>query len=207
MMSVAKGCLAAASYRQAALACENAAAKQRGCADHSKGANRWANAQSGNVLKGRKQLATAGSIAHAIESDSLVPLVIRDQTATWDRDQLDPALRAINAIGKPKPEADPKILGLARDWFDRFRNADIDRTQLDAVTDQQLTDDMVTQEAKVLKPFGDPIRFEYIGSEQIAYATSYDFLIYFRAGRILERIAFGKSGKIAGINFQTFLPR
>jgi hypothetical protein len=101
---------------------------------------------------------------------------------------------------------DPKIGAAAKEWFHRFQTGNIDRSQLDAEVNRELTDASIKKEEATLKPFGEPTGFEFIGSQQIKGADGYVFLITFRAGRIAEAIAFDKQGKIAGIDFQTFVP-
>jgi hypothetical protein len=47
-----------------------------------------------------------------------------------------------------------------------------------------------------------------VGSEPVAGgAVGYDFMITYEHGQIVESIALDESGKIAGINFQAYVPR
>jgi hypothetical protein len=64
---------------------------------------------------------------------------------------------------------------------------------------------MIQQEAATLSRFGDPASLQFLRTYEIGGATAYDFLLQFGAGRIVEMIAFGADGKIAGIDFQTFV--
>jgi len=64
---------------------------------------------------------------------------------------------------------------------------------------------MIQQEAATLSRFGDPSSFQFLRTYEISGATAYDFLLQFSAGRIVEMIAFGADGQIAGIDFQTFV--
>lgn len=66
---------------------------------------------------------------------------------------------------------------------------------------------MAQQEAAKLRPLGNPVTFVFLRSEPVHAVTGYAFLITFRAARVVEMIAFDTSGKIAGIDFQIFLPR
>lgn len=82
----------------------------------------------------------------------------------------------------------------------------MDRTQLDAETNAQLTDSMIQEQSVVLKRFGKPMRFQFVRKGPLGGAVGYSFWIYFRSARILELIAFDPDGKIAGIDFQTYGP-
>jgi len=119
-----------------------------------------------------------------------------------------------HAVAKPSPTAratnsprvDPRIEALAKQWLHRFTVGDIDRSQLTAENSTTITPGRIQQGMALLKPFGPPIGFEYLGSEPFQAATGYDFLITYKHGQIVESIALDKWGKIAGINFQTYVP-
>lgn len=112
-----------------------------------------------------------------------------------------------HALGPATPvPADQKILSMAREWFFRFQTGHIDRSQLDSKTNAQLTDAMIDHEAAILRRLGQPTQFIYLGTEQAGVLTGYVFAIRFDAGRVIEHIAFDSEGKIAGIDFQTFIP-
>lgn len=117
------------------------------------------------------------------------------------------------AVESPSPQAtgfnrgvDPRIVAKAEEWFHRFQTGNIDRSQLDARVNAQLTDEMIQQEAATLSRFGSSSSFQFIRTYAISGETAYDFLLQFSAGRIVEMIAFDADGKIAGIDFQTFVP-
>lgn len=61
---------------------------------------------------------------------------------------------------------------------------------------------MIEDESARLKSFGTPLRFVYLGSNKVQYTTGYNFVIIFRAAKVVEAIAFDDDGKIAGIDFQ-----
>lgn len=111
------------------------------------------------------------------------------------------------AFAAQSPAVSPQIAALAKEWFHRFQDGKIDRAQLDEQSNRQLTDDMVRQESETLKAFGEPTDFRFVGTEQIANLTGYVFGIRFKRGVVVEHIAFRPNGKIAGIDFQTFVPR
>ena len=104
------------------------------------------------------------------------------------------------------PIADSHITSKAKEWFRRFQTGEIDRSQLDAQVNTQLTDDMVRQETAALMPLGDPAGFTYVRTYAVGGALEYDFLLQFRAARAIELISFDNGGKIAGLGFQVFGP-
>lgn len=104
------------------------------------------------------------------------------------------------------PIADSHITAKAREWFRRFQTGEIDRSQLDAQVNAQLTDDMIRQETKTLTPLGDPTSFVFVRTYPVSGALEYDFLLQFKAARIIELISFDTGGKIAGLGFELFGP-
>lgn len=105
------------------------------------------------------------------------------------------------------PPVPPQIAAVAQEWFHRFQDGKVDRTQFDEQSSRELTDDMIRQESVTLKAFGDPVEFRFLGTEEVQHVTGYVFGIRFKNGIIVEHIAFHPNGKIAGIDFQTFVPR
>jgi hypothetical protein len=105
----------------------------------------------------------------------------------------------------PIPSADARVAARAKEWFHRFESGDIDRSQLNAETNAELTDANVRRESAVLKAFGAPTGFSFLRTYPIAGVIGYDFLWQFKSGRIVEMIAFDDDGKIAGIDFETFV--
>jgi len=103
------------------------------------------------------------------------------------------------------PTVDAKIMAAAKEWFHRYQTGDIDRSQFNAEVNRQVTADGVRTEQATLKPFGEPLSFRYLGSGPIGGAMGYYFLLQFHAGRIIEAIAYDPNGKIAGLDFETFL--
>lgn len=100
---------------------------------------------------------------------------------------------------------DPAVEAKAKERFDRFQRGDIDRSQLDARCNAELTDDMILAEAARLKPLGKPASFTFASSEPIHGVTGYDFLLDFGDTRIAESIAFDADGKITGIDFRIYV--
>jgi hypothetical protein len=116
------------------------------------------------------------------------------------------------AVQSPSPQVtsfsqsvDPRIVATAKEWFHRFQTGHIDRSQLDAKVNAELTSTMIEQEGAKLRQFGAPSSFRFIRTYAISGAVGYDFLLQFSAGRIVEMIAFDPDGKIAGIDFMTFV--
>ncbi|HEX4014110.1 MAG TPA: hypothetical protein VHX17_09520 [Candidatus Cybelea sp.] len=101
--------------------------------------------------------------------------------------------------------ATPVVLAKAKEWFYRFQNANIDRSQLNALTNAELTTDVVLREAARLKRLGAPTSFKFQRSYTFRSALAYDFLLQFPSSRVIEMIAFDSSGKIAGFDFATFV--
>ena len=106
----------------------------------------------------------------------------------------------------PGPHSVPSVITeCAKEWFYRFQNGAIDRSQLDARVNNELTDEMISSESAALRAFGHTTGFLYLGDQRVQYAVGYNFEIIFPKGRIIEEIAFDADGKIAGIDFQTFV--
>lgn len=118
--------------------------------------------------------------------------------------------RASDAGGTSPPTSTPDphrvILALAKEWFHRFQTGNIDHSQLDQRINKELTQAMIRKEETTLKAYGTPISFVYVRSEPIDGAKGYYFLLDFKFGRIVEAVALHPDGKIAGIDFATFVP-
>lgn len=104
------------------------------------------------------------------------------------------------------PIADAHITAKAKEWFRRLQTGEIDRSQLDAQLNAQLTDDIVRRETKTLTALGDPATFVFVRTYALDEALEYDFLLQFKATRLVELISFDASGKIAGLGFELFGP-
>lgn len=100
------------------------------------------------------------------------------------------------------PVADSQITAKAKEWFHRLQTGEIDRSQLDAGVNSQLTDRMVHQETEALTPLGDPISFAFVRTYPIGGVLEYDFMLRFKAARVIELISFDADGKIAGLGFE-----
>ncbi|MGA9419088.1 MAG: hypothetical protein WBV40_08045 [Candidatus Cybelea sp.] len=116
------------------------------------------------------------------------------------------------AVESPSPQVtalnqsvDPRITARAKEWFHRFQGGQIDRSQLDAKMNAELTNTMIEQETARLRQVGAPSSFRFIRTYAINGVIGYDFLLQFGAARIVEMIAFDPDGKIAGIDFMTFV--
>lgn len=104
------------------------------------------------------------------------------------------------------PVADAHITAKAKEWFRRLQTGEIDRSQLDAQLNTQLTDDVVQRETKALTPLGDPASFVFVRTNALDEALEYDFLLQFKTMRLVELISFDTGGKIAGLGFELFGP-
>lgn len=105
----------------------------------------------------------------------------------------------------PALVVDPDVVAKAKEWYHRFRTGNIDRRELSGSVNAQLTDPMIRKEAAKLMTLGTPTSFTLLRMYSIAGATGYDFLLKFRTARVVEMIAFYPDGKIAGIDFQTYI--
>jgi hypothetical protein len=107
----------------------------------------------------------------------------------------------------PERQVSPKVLALAKEWFHRFQTGNIDRSQLDATSNLELTAESIRQQEAALSALGKPVAFKFLGSAMIQDDKAYHFLITFTGpDRIVESIALDNSGKIAGIDFATYTP-
>jgi hypothetical protein len=102
---------------------------------------------------------------------------------------------------------DPLIVTKAKEWFYRFQSGKLDRSQLNAEVNAELTPRSLAVERSRLAPLGKPNSFAFLGSEIVNGATGYDFALTFARAKVVESIAFDSSGKIAGIDFQVYVPR
>jgi opacity protein-like surface antigen len=100
------------------------------------------------------------------------------------------------------PIADSHITAKAKEWFHRLQTGEIDRSQLDAQVNSQLTADVIRDETKALTSLGDPTSFDYVRTYPLGRALEYDFMLQFKAGRVVELISFDADGKIAGLGFE-----
>ncbi len=106
-----------------------------------------------------------------------------------------------------EPIVAPRIMAKAKEWFRRFQTGRIDRSQLQPEVSQQLTQVQVEREGALLRRFGAPTDVVFMRSGPVSGAMGYDFLLIFTSGRVAESIAFDNKGKIAGIDFQIFVPK
>jgi hypothetical protein len=116
-----------------------------------------------------------------------------------------PAIAANAASRSDSPEVE-RAFRVAKEWLYRFETGKVDRQQLGATVNQELTGEMIRREGRRLRAFGRATRFTFLGSEPIDDVVSYDFRIMFADGMVIESIAFDNTGKIAGIDFRTFVP-
>lgn len=108
----------------------------------------------------------------------------------------------------PAPPTAPvtrRIVARAREWFQRFQTGNIDRSQLNAAVNSQLTESGIRDEGAKLRTFGKPTSFIFLRSYIVGGVFGYDFLIPFKKGRIVEMIAFDPDGRVAGIDFKLFV--
>jgi len=93
----------------------------------------------------------------------------------------------------------------AKEWFYRFRSGSVDRSQLDAECNLELTTKRVSEIAASLKAYNTPTAVTFVGTSPAGGAVGYNFILQFSNGRVIEAIAIDRSGAIAGFDFQTFV--
>ena len=106
------------------------------------------------------------------------------------------------------PSVDARIAAKAKEWFYRFQTGTVDRGQLNALVNAELTSDQVKVEGAKLRALGKLTSFTFVGSEPVmGAATGYYFALSFDSGKkVIEAIAFDANEKIAGIDFQILVP-
>lgn len=107
-----------------------------------------------------------------------------------------------SAATSAAPQVDAKVEAAAKDWFHRFQNGDIDRTQLSDNVKDQITPAIVQKLGALLQPLGEPTGFVFTGSQRVDGATVYTYVLTFSLLKVTETIAFDGSGKVAGIFFK-----
>jgi len=118
-----------------------------------------------------------------------------------------PSFASTGVTAKADPNVGEKVLALAKEWFHRFQTGNIDRSQLDAASNIELTAEVIRQQEAALGALGKPTAFTYLGSDLVQGDKAYHFLVTFAGpDRIVESIALDDLGKIAGIDFATYTP-
>ncbi len=112
---------------------------------------------------------------------------------------------ATNEMGRTQIATISLVQAIAREWFYRFRDGNIDRSQLDVATNGELSEPSMEKESGVLKSFGALQSMSFLDSGiVIGDVVGYDFRLHFASGMIIESIAFDPDGKIAGIDFRPY---
>ena len=95
------------------------------------------------------------------------------------------ALAVTGTVGLAAPAPAPTattnaaVMVRAKEWFHRIATGDIDRSQLTALMNAQLTDAMIKQVAAQVSPLGEPTSFVQIqsgrqnGSDYYVYAVTF----------------------------------
>jgi hypothetical protein len=109
-----------------------------------------------------------------------------------------------SATASPAPAqasyADPATR--AREWLHRLQTGDIDRSQLTATMNADLTPDVIKQISEKFGPLGDPQSFTPLGQESVPdNETEYVYRVVFKTETVNEVFVLDKDGKIAGIQF------
>jgi hypothetical protein len=111
---------------------------------------------------------------------------------------------ASNSTG---PLTRSSVESLALSWFERMRTGEIDRSQLSAEYDRQLTTDAVQEMAKFLKqyeygaaPLGAQVLLSRSSGEQTFYIVK---IVFPRGDAASLMFGFNAAGKITGINLMS----
>jgi hypothetical protein len=96
---------------------------------------------------------------------------------------------------------DPVVTRRAMEWFGRFQNGTIDRTQLSTAIDAKLTPAALAAMKKQLAPLGAPTGIGYGGAREVKGEMVYRYVIVFAVGAIQEFMSVDKLGKISGVLF------
>jgi hypothetical protein len=110
------------------------------------------------------------------------------------------AVRPAAAAQSAVPE-DPLVTRRAMEWFGRFQNGTVDRTQLSTAIDAKLTPPALAAMKKQLAPLGAPTGIGYGGARQVKGEMVYRYVIVFSVGAIQEFMSVDKLGKISGVLF------
>lgn len=108
---------------------------------------------------------------------------------------------AAAAVNHPLIPEDPTITRRAMEWFGRFQNGAIDRTQLAASVDSKLTAPVLDKMKKQLSPLGSPTGIAYGGAREVKGELVYRYVVVFPVGAIQEYMSVDKVGKITGVLF------
>jgi hypothetical protein len=98
------------------------------------------------------------------------------------------------------PNVDPALIARAKSWLKMLQAGKIDRSQLAAVMNAQLTDDKLAAVAKQIAPLGDPVTFEPItagvkdGQNYTVFALAFG-----NSAKLNYVFATDPSGKISGL--------
>ena len=120
-------------------------------------------------------------------------------------------LRFVAALAGPSPPSgvrkEKSVETLALEWFTKMQSGQIDRTQLAAEYNAQLTDDAVQAMSRYLKKYdygASPTGAEVLKSRTIGEQTFYVVKIVFPRGDAASLLfGFNAEGKITGINLMS----
>lgn len=103
--------------------------------------------------------------------------------------------------GNTVPQADPAISARAKEWLHRVQTGTIDRTQLNAQMNAQLTDAVGKQASTQFGPLGDPTGFTLVDVRTVAGNTAYMYKATFASSVLYWLFALDQSAKISGLRF------
>lgn len=166
-----------------------------------------------NTNEGQPEIAHSGGTFGFTSENQYFPklhefIIVLDNVAGLDPsliasrtfDALNPAIAA--AVSKPAAGEDPAITALARQWLHFAQTGNVDRSQLTAAFNKDLTADAISGTKDALGPMGDPTSFVFRGKTTGDGVTQYEYRVTFKTGVLRMVMAIDKDGKIAGIGFQ-----
>jgi hypothetical protein len=103
--------------------------------------------------------------------------------------------------GSPAPVADPAITARALEWLRRLQTGSIDRSQLNAAVNGQLTETLTKSVAAQVGPLGTPTAFALFDRRSVAGTTAYMYRATFASSSLFFVFALDQAGKISGLRF------
>lgn len=93
---------------------------------------------------------------------------------------------------------DPAMTARAKEWLHRAQTATLDRSQLDAAVNKQLTDALAKQIAQQMGTLGEPSSFAYVETKSFAPNTLRIYKVVFKSDTLYWFFSTNDAGKITG---------
>jgi len=108
---------------------------------------------------------------------------------------------AAAAVTQPVMPENAAVTRRAMEWFGRFQNNDVDRSQLGAAINAKLTSQVLASMRNQLAPLGTPTGIAYGGARNVKGDLVYRYVVVFPVGAIQEFMSIDNAGKITGVLF------